>query len=229
MCILRKLISAALLIVISGLYLHANAQTPPYHLTKVSSGYKVTGLPTELIADFSKLSKKEEVVISLVDPYHGISEIQGYGLAVDKTTFSIVTKDSFIFHPDLNRTYLVFGLKSPPIGGGSCSGCTLTNKNLKARSPQLCWCFSKLTSGAGGNDSQCRTNVTRLRFPTPSESAIKLKSVVNEPKRTAAIYQECYPSSGQGGEDCSIFNDLCQGVGGGSSTLPGGGYGCEVN
>ncbi|MBL4762616.1 MAG: hypothetical protein JKY93_07960 [Gammaproteobacteria bacterium] len=227
MYIPQRLITTILLIVIMGFHLHANAQMAPYQITKVSSGYKVTGLPAELIADFSRLPEKEAIVISLVDPSYGRSKIQGYAQIVNKTTLLMITKDSFIFHPDLNRTYLIFELKSPPMGGGSCSGCSLTNKNLKAHTPQICWCFSKLTLEQG-NDSQCGTGIERLRFPTPEESALKLKTIVNEPWQTAAIYQECYPSSGAGGEDCSLFNSICQAAGGGNSSLPGGGYGCSV-
>lgn len=223
---LPRLTAAAFLVFAVGQHPQVNAQTPPYQLTKVSSGYTVSGLPAELIQDFLGLPREEEVVLSLVDPSYGISKVQGYGRVVNTTTLSIVTGGSFLFHPDLNRTYLVFELKNPPAGGGSCSGCTLTNKNLKARSPQICWCFSKLASTGSG--SQCGTESARLRFPAPSESTFQLKALVDEPGRTAAIYHECYPSSGPGGEDCSLFNDLCTSSGGGSSSLPGGGYGCHV-
>jgi hypothetical protein len=223
---LKKLITAAILIVMAGFPFHGNSQTAPYHLTKINSGYKVEGLPTELLKDLSKVGKKELVVLSLVDPSYGRSKIQGYVRAIDKTTLSIRTKDSFIFHPDLNRTYMLFELDSAPAAGGSCSGCTLTNTNLKATSPQICWCFSKLTLGQ--NNESCSHSFTQLRFPTPEESAFKLRKNIGEPKRFQAIYLECYPSSGEGGEDCSLFDTLCAGGGGGSSSLPGGGSGCSV-
>lgn len=44
----------------------------------------------------------------------------------------------------------------------------------------------------------------------------------------ADIYLECYPGSGEGMEDCSMFNALCAGGGGGVGHIDGGGYSCHV-
>ncbi len=223
----KNFLTVVLVALVLGVYTNVNARTIPYQITKVATGYKVM-LPTQIVSDFANLPQREALVMSLVDPQYGVSRIQGYGEMLDKSTILMVSTENFTFLPDLNRTYVVFELKNTVAGGGSCAGCTLTNRNLKSVSPNICWCFSKISSGLGSN-SQCATTASGIRFPTPAESAAHLKQRINEPVSISAqAYGECYPSSGPGGEDCSLFSAICDAAGGGSASLPGGGVSCDT-
>ena len=62
---------------------------------------------------------------------------------------------------------------------------------------------------------------------TPVEAARKLKAEVKKGGKGGSVYGECYPSSGDGGEDCSDFLAICTLAGGGAGKLPGGGYSCD--
>jgi hypothetical protein len=196
----------------------SDAQSLPYQLSKVSTGYRISGLPPGLVSDLVALPSGEKLVMSLVDPMRGTSKVAGRGQRIDSSTLILATSEILAFAPDPNRTYLLFELDEAVAGGGGCSGCTLTNRNLKSHSPQICWCFSKLAA-SGGAALGCHGR---------TEQASRLLRIIGDAARADGGYGECYPSSGEGGEDCSVFLAICEGAGGGAGSLPGGGYSCSV-
>lgn len=118
----------------------ADAQSFQYQLTKVPTGYRMAGLPSELVTDLTALPGGAELVTS------------------------------------------------------------------KARD---------------GTESSCATAIAR------SEATVKLLRLLGDASRAQGVYGECYPSSGEGGEDCSVFLQICDETGGGAGSLPGGGYSCS--
>ncbi|WP_205859233.1 hypothetical protein [Pleionea sediminis] len=191
-----------------------SSKAPPYELRKTTDGYQIEGLPRELISEFRNLTEREKIAVSLIDPQYGKTKIFGVGTVLGENSLSLSTNKQFRYSPDLNKTYLILELASPPTGGGDCSGCTLTNSNLQAVSPQICWCFSKTPSGDG--DKNCDGSPKLVHFPLPPESVFNLRQAMNDHQK-ASIYLECYPTSGpeDWAEDCTLFNAICAGGGGG--------------
>ena len=74
---------------------------------------------------------------------------------------------------------------------------------------------------------QAAQKKTDWKTLTPSQAAAQLKANVKRRATVKQVYGECYPSSGEGGEDCSMFLSICIGTGGGAGKLPGGGYSCD--
>ena len=213
----------ALFVVAMGIASSVDAQSLRYQLTRVAGGYQVTGLPAELMADFQGLAADTELVMSLIDPALGTSRVRGVGRKLGDSSLLFSTSESLAFQPDPNRTYLTLELREPA-AAGSCSGCPLTNPNLKSRSPQMCWCLTRLTA-SGGTDARCGGAESLVA----SAAASALLKLLGNSGRTQQVYGECYPSSGEGGEDCSAFLTICKEADGGAGSLPGGGYSCSVN
>lgn len=81
---------------------------------------------------------------------------------------------------------------------------------------------------AGASQLQvAQSKKTHWKTLTPTQAVKQFKADIQKDPKNGQAYGECYPSSGEGGEDCSVFLAICDGVGGGSGSLPGGGYSCD--
>ena len=142
-----KNIFSILLVLVLVLTVGCTSTKSSFQLKSTASGYDLTGFSQELLDDFDRLPKDEKLAVSLVDPELGESKVSGSAVHLDKG-LELETEDRFEFEPVAERTFLVLELANSQGGGSDCAGCTLTNRNLKSRTPQICWCFSIAAPGA---------------------------------------------------------------------------------